>query len=507
MTNDVVTNATLVFFGGTGDLAGRKLIPALFNNWQQKRLRDCLIVGIGRRAKDRDEYLQLLDGKVGVAQTDPADWKEFTKQLDYHQGEIRTEEDFKSLRAKLESLEKERGLPGKRLFYYAVGPQWFAPITENLAASGLLEKQGPDYKGPWTRLVIEKPYGTDLASAKELDRRILACADEEQVYRIDHYLGKETVQNLLAFRFANGLFEPVWNQKYIDSVQITVSESLGIGNRGDYYEKAGAMRDMVINHMMQLVCLTAMEPPARMNAKSIRDEKVKVLQAVRVPQSLSEVEQSTVRGQYGPGTINGESVPGYREEGDTDPNSTTPSFVALRLQIDTWRWAHVPFLLRHGKRMAKRGTEIAIQFRTPPLSLFRGHEICGHCSNMLVLRIQPKEGITLYFGAKKPGAGMSISTVSMDFEYEREFHESIPEAYQRLLLDALVGDPTLFTRSDEVRAQWTWADAILSAWDEIPPPKYPNYPAGGWGPSAAESLFPQGDEIPSGSCPVGWRRW
>lgn len=507
MNAEVVRQVTLVLFGGTGDLATRKLLPALFDLWRRERIADCLFLGVGRRAANLEEYQALLQAKVEVAAKHPDAWARFAQMIGYHRGELGSADDFAALRQTVTALEQERNLPGRRLFYYAVDPEWFAPITEGLAAAGLLERQNETTGDRWARILVEKPFGHDLASALELDRRLSAVVAEKQIFRIDHYLGKETVQNLIAFRFANGLFEPVWNQKYVETVQITVAESLGVGGRAAYYENAGALRDMVQNHMLQLLALTAMEPPISLEADTIRDEKVKVLRALRIPATAAEVEVCTVRGQYGPGTIGREPVPGYREEPGVAPGSQTPTYVAARLFVDTWRWANVPFFLRHGKRLAKRGTEIAIQFRTPPLALFRGTEVFGHVANLLVVRIQPNEGISMHFGAKRPGAGMRLANVRMDFDYEEGFGTSIPEAYERLLLDALLGDATLFTRSDEVQAMWRWADAVLTGWSRLPPARFPNYPAGSWGPAEAESLFPHGDEIPVGSCPVGWRRW
>lgn len=507
MVPEYAQDATIVLFGGTGDLASRKLLPALFENWRRGHLKNCLVVGVGRRFREPAEYLAFLRDHVGVAKSEGKLWADFEKSIDFHQGDIATPDDFQSLRTRLETIERPRGLPGNRLFYYAVGPSQFGPITKQLGAVGLLVPQPVGSKEPWVRIIVEKPYGRDAASARALDGELLSVIHEHQLFRIDHYLGKETVQNVLAFRFANGLFEPVWNQKYISSVQITVAESLGVEQRGAYYEQAGALRDMLQNHMLQILALTAMEPPISLEADAIRDEKVKVLRAIRIPSTPEQVKVTTVRGQYGPGTIGGQSVPGYRDEHDVSPTSITPTFLATVIKLDSWRWAHVPFYLRHGKRLAKRGTEIAIQFHTPPLALFRGTEICGNCTNLLVIRIQPNEGISLYFGAKKPGSGMRISNVKMDFEYDTEFREVVPEAYERLLLDALVGDATLFTRSDEVQAMWRYADALQSGWDDLAPIKLPNYPAGSWGPTQAEALFPQGDDIPTGACPFGWRRW
>jgi glucose-6-phosphate 1-dehydrogenase len=502
-----VRQVTLVFFGGTGDLASRKLIPALFQNWRHRQLADCLILGVGRRYKSLAEYRQFLAEHVAVAKDNPAEWQQFLELIDYHQGDVNTREDFESLKKTIEAGEKQRGLPGKRLFYLAVAPEFFAPIAERLSAVGLLQKASGAEDGHWTRLVVEKPFGTDLRSSEELNHRLLAVAEESQIYRIDHYLGKETVQNLLVFRFGNGIFEPVWNQRYVESVQITVGETLGVEGRGAYYDTAGAFRDMVLNHMTQLVAMTAMEPPIRVSADAIRDEKVKVLEAIRIPQSPEEVRTSTVWAQYGPGTSEGKPVPGYREEKGVAPDSRTPTFVALRLYLDNWRWAHVPFYLRHGKRLAKRGTEIAIQFRTPPLALFRDFDVCGRAPNLLVVRVQPNEGIELHFGAKRPGLGLNAANVRMDFTYEKEFRTRVGDAYERLLLDALRGDATLFTRSDEVRYQWDWGDALLKAWEADKQSRVLTYPAGSWGPPESESLFPHGHEVPVGLCPVNWRRW
>ena len=494
--------ATIVLFGGTGDLAKRKLLPALFNLWKGGELADCLILGVGRRTADTAAYQTLLRENVNVAAEHPDEWQRFAKQIEFHHGEIATDADFVSLRARVEALEKARNLPGNRLFYYAVGPRWFAPITDQLTRCGLLKKAADTGTDGWGRIVVEKPFGHDLASADELDARLHADLDESQIYRIDHYLGKETVQNVIAFRFANGLFEPIWNQKYVDHVQITVAESVGVEQRAAYYERSGALRDMMQNHMLQLLAVTAMEPPNSLAPNAVRDEKVKTLEAMRLPASPEEVDAWTVRGQYGPGTMNGTAVPGYRAEPGVAPDSTTLTYVGARVYLDTWRWAGVPFLLRHGKRLPKRATEVAIKFKTPPLALFRGTDVPGVCTNLLIIRIQPDEGISLRFGAKQPGVGMKIDNVQMDFSYEEAFDERIPEGYERLLLDSLIGDPTLFTRADEVRAMWRWADTLLEGWDTIGAPTFPNYAAGSWGPADAARIFPA---IETGGCAIGWR--
>jgi glucose-6-phosphate 1-dehydrogenase len=494
-------------FGGTGDLAVRKLLPALFHLSRKNLLGDTAILALGRRFAAAEEYLRFLDEKVEEAAAHPEEWPAFAQRIEYHRGDVNTRADFEALRDRVHALESARGLPGARLFYYAVGPKLFGPITERLADVGLLRIAEDANDEAAGRIVVEKPFGHDGASARALDALLRKHLDESQIYRIDHYLGKETVQNLLAFRFANGLFEPVWNYKYVSQVQITVAESIGVGERGEYYEATGAFRDMMQNHMLQLLALVAMEPPISLAADAIRDEKVKVLRALREFASPDDVSRNTVRGQYGPGKIAGQAAVGYRQEPGVTAGSVAETFACVRTYVDNWRWANVPFLLRHGKRMAKRGTEIAIQFTTPPLALFRGTGIFEQCNNTLVLRIQPNEGITLYFGAKTPGAGMKLANVKMEFFYEDEFHQQIPEAYERLLLDALVGDPTLYTRSDETAAMWRWADGIVSGWRAAPTAPIAEYPAGSWGPAEAESLLPHGNEIHAGCCPIGWRRW
>ncbi|HEY1016294.1 MAG TPA: glucose-6-phosphate dehydrogenase, partial [Herpetosiphonaceae bacterium] len=447
---------TVVIFGATGDLTARKLVPALYNLSREGLLPSGFsLVGFGRRPWSDEEFRQEMRKAVDEhSRSKPVNeevWRAFAEGMFFAQGEFTEDEAFAKLAARLDEIDASRGTGGNRLFYLATPPSFFDDIVTRLKQAGL-NRKGAGGKGGWSRIIIEKPFGNDLATARQLNEMIDAAFDESQIYRIDHYLGKETVQNLLVMRFANTIFEPIWNRRYIDHVQITVAESLGIGGRAGYYEESGALRDMVTNHMMQLLSLTAMEPPVHFDAESVRGEKVKVLQAIR-PWAPEEVDANALRAQYGPGSINGEDVPGYKQEQGVAQDSITPTFVALRFQIESWRWAGVPFYLRHGKRLAKRVTEVAIQFKLPPLLLFP--ELREDIQpNVLALRIQPNEGISLKFGAKQPGQRMTIHPVNMDFRYGASFGVAAPEAYERLLLDAMLGDPTLFTRRDEVEAQW-----------------------------------------------------
>ncbi len=485
---------TVVIFGASGDLAKRKLIPALYHLQQA----GCLppryaLIGMSRTPQSDAQYREAmraaLSERVGaeVSADDP-----LVQALHYHPGDADDPAAFAGLREKIESLERARQLPGNRLFYLSVAPTFFPIIVKQLAAAGLI--YDPDAP-QWSRVIIEKPFGHDLQSAIELTAAIRAVLDESQIYRIDHYLGKETVQNILSFRFGNSIFEPLFNQRYIDSVQITVAETLGMeGNRGAYYETAGVLRDMVQNHMMQLLCLIAMEPPAAIDARAVRDEKVKVLRAL-VPLSVAEVAAATVRGQYGVGERNGAIVKGYRQENGVDAGSLTPTYVALRTKIETWRWAGVPFLLRSGKRLSAQVSEIALRFKRPPMLLFR--EIAEReglappqpRSNYLVLRIQPDEGISLSFACKRPGMQMRLEEVTMDFLYDRAFQQRSPEAYERLLLDALRGDASLFTRSDEVEYAWRFVSSLLDGWAGLPAPTFPNYYPFSDGPEEAARLM------------------
>jgi len=489
-----------VLFGATGDLTARKLVPALYHLKQTGLLpAKVAIVGWGRRDLGDDGFRQYLSQAIeahvpspgfaastaGEAGSPKASLMEFCESVFYHRSTFEDLEGYRSLRTRLEEIETRLGLPGSRLFYLATAPRYFCPIVQLLGEVGLA---GADTAaGKWTRVVVEKPVGRDLESATRLNRDLLEVLDEDQIFRIDHYLGKETVQNILALRFANGIFEPLWNQKYVDHVQITVAEDIGVEGRGGYYDTAGALRDMVQNHLLQILTLVAMEPPAAVEADAIRDEKVKVLRAIRsIPPD--EVDLHVVRGQYARGHHLGEALSGYLEEADVPVGSRTETYVALRLEIENWRWAGVPFLLRSGKRLPKRTTEVCIQFRKPPLALFEREMAVSVAPNALIMNIQPDEGISLRFGAKVPGPDIRVRTVKMDFGYGSAFGGPSPEAYERLLMDAISGDSTLFTRRDEVEAQWTLIDAIRVGWDlsEAQPCAYE---AGSWGPPEADRLL------------------
>jgi glucose-6-phosphate 1-dehydrogenase len=492
-------SVTVVIFGASGDLAKRKLIPALYHLEAGGYLPErYAVVGVSRTPLADEAYReamldalreQVKDGATTVGADHPV-----VKALYYQPGDVGDVASFTALKARLETIERERGLDGNRLFYLSVAPQFFRVILEHLKAAGLIRRRD---ESTWSRVIIEKPFGTDLASAQALNAEVTAILDEHQIYRIDHYLGKETVQNILSFRFGNSIFEPLFNQKYIDHVQITVAETLGMeGRRGAYYDKAGTLRDMVQNHMLQLLCLIAMEPPSGLEARGIRDEKVKVLRTL-VPLSRKDVAASTVRGEYGVGELESKVVKGYRQEDGVDPHSVTETYVALRIKIDNWRWAGVPFFLRSGKRLARRVSEIAVQFKQPPLHLFRhlGDDEADEFSaprprsNILVMRIQPDEGISLSFACKQPGMRIQLEEVNMDFYYGEAFQQRPPEAYERLLLDALRGDASLFTRSDEVECSWRFIQSIHDGWANLPPPAFPNYYPFTDGPDEAQRLF------------------
>jgi glucose-6-phosphate 1-dehydrogenase len=475
---------TIVIFGASGDLTQRKLVPALYNLHLDRLLpTGFAVVGVARRELPQDTFVSALrEGTQQYSRRAMSDeiWQEIASGLSYVTAGSRPE-DYGRLADHLDGLDRERGTGGNRLFYLATPPSAFPRIVEGLRGAGL---HRPGEGGRWSRIVLEKPIGHDLPSARDLNRAVNDVFDEQAVYRIDHYLGKETVQNLLVFRFANAIFEPLWNHKYVDHVQLTVAESIGIEGRGRYYEEAGTTRDMVQNHMFQLLCLTAMEPPVSLAADAIRDEKVKVLQALR-PVLPEQVVTSTVRAQYSAGVVNGEKVPGYHEEQDVARDSRTETYVALRMLVDNWRWAGVPFYLRAGKRMTKRVTEIALRFHEVPHRLFEHVAV----PNTLALRIQPDEGITLRFETKVPGPRPRIQPVSMEFRYGTSFGQQPPEAYERLILDAILGDSTLFIRRDEVEASWDYIDSLLEVWHADSNRALPRYTSGTWGPDEADALL------------------
>jgi glucose-6-phosphate 1-dehydrogenase len=476
----------MVIFGASGDLTARKLVPALYDLAAQRRLPlEFAVVGISRTEMSHEEFRGKLrkaleEHRPGEVSDDV--WESFAGGIFYLPGDSKKPETYDGLMELLKKLDSERGTQGNRAFYLSSSPSLFPAIVENLGEAGLNEGE----EGGWSRLVVEKPFGRDLRSAQDLNAELQRYFDETQIYRIDHYLGKETVQNILALRFANGIFEPLWNQHYVDHVQITVAEDIGVGARGAFYEEAGAMRDIVQNHVMQVLCLTAMEPPVTFDAESVREEKVKVLKAVR-PIPGDEVENYAVRGQYERGWVWGEEVPGYREEGKIDPESVTETFVALKVFVDNWRWARVPFYIRAGKRLPKKATEVAIQFHSSPHTPFARDDTEGLAPNVLVIRVQPEEGLSLKIGAKVPGTGFEISSVNMDLLYGTAFLEEAPDAYQRLLLDLMLGDPTLFIRADEAEGAWKILDPVMSRWAEKREVSF--YPAGSWGPEEADDLL------------------
>jgi glucose-6-phosphate 1-dehydrogenase len=477
---------TVVIFGASGDLTARKLVPALYELSAQRRLPlKFAVVGVARTKMGHDEFRKKLRDSLNEYHPDRVSedvWKSFSKNTFYLPGDFGEAGMYRELKNFLKELDRKCGTEGNRVFYMASSPSFFSTIVEGLGEAGMSVGEN----GGWARLVVEKPFGRDLMSARGLNADIRQYFGERQIYRIDHYLGKETVQNIMALRFANGIFEPVWNDHYVDHVQITVAESIGIDARGAFYEEAGALRDIVQNHLMQVLCLTAMEPPVAFDAESVREEKVKVLKAVH-RFSEDEVRKFAVRGQYARGWVWGEGVRGYREEEGVLPGSTTETYVALKLFIDNWRWAGVPFYVRAGKRLPKRATEIAIQFKPTPHKLFAEAETEGLKPNVLVVRIQPEEGVSLKIGAKVPGAGFKVRSVNMDLLYGTAFLEEVPDAYQRLLLDLMLGDPTLFIRADETEMAWEVLDPVLRAW--AGKAEIPLYPAGSWGPEQAEDLL------------------
>ena len=505
MTNDLPDNplwepgtrarrpdpCVFVIFGGSGDLAHRKLIPGLYSLAADGLLpASFAVVGIGRRPMDDETFRASLRESVGKyarrAPLDEAVWHSLAPRLHYHQGDIADDDSYKRLETLLKRLDAEHNTLGNRLYYLATLPENFPDAVRGLDRNGLVHK-GARGAAAWSRIVIEKPFGRDLASAQALNRTVLAHFHEDQVYRIDHYLGKETVQNLLVFRFANGIFEPLWNQKYIDHVQINGAESIGVETRGAFFDHAGILRDMVQSHILQVLSLVAMEPPVSTDATAVRDEKTKALRVVRAI-TPEDAHCCVVRGQYAEGFVGGASVPAYRQEAGVAPDSNTETFVALKLYLDNWRWSGVPFYIRSGKRLPKRATEIVVQFKNAPHALFRDTDTPVY-PNLLIMRIQPDEGISLRMSCKIPGPQISIEPVRMDFQYGTSFGVEAPEAYERLLLDAMSGDSTLFTRTDAIEALWRICDPILTSWQlpEAPPPAM--YAAGEWGPAEADQLI------------------
>jgi glucose-6-phosphate 1-dehydrogenase len=468
----------LVIFGASGDLTSKKLMPALYSLALRRLLPEKFgIVGAARSHESDEGFRERMKEAVQEYARDPFNeevWEELAAGMRYVTLDFADDDGEDQLAQTLTELDMERGTMGNRVYYFAVPPSAIGTLVEEIA-----ERRGAE---GWIRLVIEKPFGHDLESARELNAELKEHFSENEVFRIDHYLGKETVQNMLALRFANGIFEPIWNRQFIDHVQITVAESIGIEGRAGYYEQAGAIRDIFQNHLLQLVAITAMEPPIDFTADSVRNEKLKVLKAMHTPGP-----KSVVRGQYGPGFVEGQEVRGYREEEGVAPGSMTETFVAAKLFVDNWRWADTPFYVRMGKRLARRETTIAIQFKRAPHPPFDDGATEAR-PNVLLIHVQPNEGVSLEIGAKVPGQGMTIRTVHMDFLYGGAFREGLPDAYERLILDAMLGDATLFTRSDEIEEQWALVDAVAAAWRRDRP-SFPNYPAGTWGPAAADELL------------------
>jgi glucose-6-phosphate 1-dehydrogenase len=487
--------ATMVIFGATGDLTHRKLVPALYNLTVDRYLHpNFSVVGFARRDWSDEHFREQMYDGVKEFSRRPVEqpiWEGFSRNLHFHSSNFDDPAGYEALAACLDKLDEERGAEGNRIYYLSTSPNYFPTIVERLGEAGLggrTRRAGSAY----TRILIEKPFGNDLESARALNDQLHQVFSESQIYRIDHYLGKETVQNILVLRFANGIFEPVWNRNYIDHVQITAAEHIGVEGRGGYYDGAGALRDMVQSHLMQLLNLVAMEPPVAFDANAVRDEKVKLVRAIRAIRGNAVAEQ-VIRGQYGMGRIQGKEVPGYRQEPDVPQDTRTETYAALKLFVDNWRWQGVPFYLRTGKRLPKRVTEIAIEFKQPPHLLFGAQAAGGMEPNVLALRIQPDEGISWKVAVKTPGTRLDIRPVKMEFLYGSSFGEGPPEAYERLLLDALLGDSTLFTRGDEVEASWAFVTDILDAWEQMGSADIATYEAGSWGPREADRMLYRDD--------------
>ncbi|MGC4014226.1 MAG: glucose-6-phosphate dehydrogenase [Luteolibacter sp.] len=482
---------TVVIFGATGDLTHRKLVPALYNLAVDGELPTGVkIIGFARREKSDAEFrtgLEELNRKVSRSGHDDKIWAPFAENIYYHTSEFTDADGYKRLAERLDAIDRERGGKGNRLFYIASAPEFFDEILISLKNAGLNQAA----EGCWARVIVEKPFGTDLATAKHLNQVVNETFHEKDTYRIDHYLGKETAQNLMVLRFANAIFEPLWNSRFISHVQITCAENLGMeGGRGGYYDKAGALRDMVQNHLLQLLSLVAMEPPTDLSADGVRDEKVKVIRSLRQWDTPEKVAANVIRAQYLAGHIDGNPVPGYREEDRVDPESMTEAYIALRLKIDTWRWSGVPFYIRMGKRLPKKTTEISVHFKDAPCVLFNALPGGVPGGNVLVIRIQPDEGISLRMVSKLPGTSLRLEPVKMDFHYATSFGKGSPEAYERLLLDCMAGDATLFARRDEVEEAWKFIDNIENAWHKsTTPPPMATFTAGSWGPKEADDLL------------------
>ena len=492
----VAPPCAMVIFGAAGDLTKRLVVPALYDLVDAKRLAEGFhLVGVDLADKSTEDWRQSLtdmmnefvakgDGEFQADHIDQTAWRWLTDRMSYIQGDLNDPGMYQRLGAHLAELDKSAGTAGNHLFYLAVADRFFKVVVAGLGAAGLTTEP----EGQWRRVVIEKPFGHDLASAKALNADILKTLREHQIYRIDHFLGKETVQNIMALRFANGLFEPIWNREHIDHIQITAAETVGVERRGKFYEKTGAMRDMVPNHLFQLLSMTAMEPPISFDADAVRAKKAEVIEAIQ-PLTPERALRDAVRGQYGAGTVLGKPVRGYRQEPDVAPDSVTETFIACKLMIDNWRWAGVPFYLRTGKYMKRRWTEVAIRFHQAPFALFRDTDVQRLNPNWLVLRLQPDEGIGLVFAAKRPGPTVRLSSVRMDFAYKSFFKMAPNTGYETLLYDCMIGDATLFQRADNVEAGWQAVQPILDAWANTPPGDFPNYVAGTDGPAAAEELL------------------
>jgi len=495
---------TMVIFGATGDLTKRKLFPALYQLAAEHLLAPRFaVLAVGREASITDEEFrtrmrEALRESDEVKRVDEDVWKEFEKHIFFVGGDATDAAAYEGIKKKLDEIESEcEPMTRNRFFYLAVPPSVFKPIVQLLSSSGLVPRIDDPNQRPWARVVVEKPFGRNLATAHELNQLVLSLFAEHQVYRIDHYLGKETVQNVLVLRFANSIFEPLWNRRWVSHVEITAAETVGVEARGKYYEEAGVVRDIIQNHLLQLLALTAMEPPASMTADAVRDEKVKVLRSIRwfSPETIPE---NAVRAQYTAGTMKGEAVPGYRDEPDVAKDSQTPTYAAIRFYVDNWRWKGVPFFVRSGKRMPKRVSEIVVHFQAPPHLMFGGNGAGRDLEpNVLVMRVQPNEGVSLNFAVKVPGAAVAltaaieVTSVDLDFTYAEAFGEIVAPAYETLLLDVMIGEQTLFTRSDEVEAAWRLIDPLLDYWASHPANPMPTYPAGSWGPKEADALIEQ----------------